>query len=105
MAPAGTADLMMDEQLELALRTNHAYTGLRGFEPDSKLFVYIPHSLARRERVIPLVLIGDTLKVAADRVDPDLSLVERRFPALTVDIVLASSRELDAVLAQIGNES
>lgn len=90
-----------DEALELALRTDRAYTGLRGFQPDRKLFRYIPQDLARSERIVPLVLVGDTLKVASADPDPDISVVTRRFPYLTVDIVLASRAEIDAVLENL----
>jgi len=90
-----------DEALELALRTGLSYTGLRGFEPDPKLFRYVPQDLARSQRIVPLVLVGDTLKVASADPDPDISVVTRRFPYLTVDIVLASRAEIDAVLENL----
>lgn len=84
--------------LEAAQRHGLAYTGLRGFGPDPRLFRYLPLELALAERVLPVVLVGDTLKVASARPDPDLSLLRERFPYLDLDIVLAPAGELDAAL-------
>jgi hypothetical protein len=89
------------EALALALETGLEYTGLRDFVPDPKLFHYVPATLAARERVVPVVLVGDTLKVASARPDPDLSLVRSRFPYVTVDIVLAPSGEINRALDRI----
>jgi hypothetical protein len=91
--------------LALALETGMEYTGLRGFDPDPKLFHYVPVTLAARERVVPVVLVGDTLKVASARPDPDLSLVRSRFPYVTVDIVLAPATEIDRALDRAAGRS
>lgn len=99
------ADARAALALALALETGMEYTGLRGFDPDPKLFHYVPVTLAARERVVPVVLVGDTLKVASARPDPDLSLVRSRFPYVTVDIVLAPVTELHRALDRAAGRS
>jgi hypothetical protein len=84
--------------LELANRAGLRFTGLRDFVPDARLFVYLPLAIAMRERVCPLVLVGDSLKLASAFVDPDLSFLARRFPSLQVDLALAPRREILAAL-------
>lgn len=84
--------------LDVALQHRLPYTGLRDFEPDAKLFHYLPISYALQHRIVPLLVVGDTLKVAASLPDPDLSLLRTRFPYLTVDIVIAPGSEIDRVL-------
>jgi hypothetical protein len=74
------------------------YTGLRGFEPDAKLFRYLPLPMAAALRVVPLVVVGDRLKLASSIPRPDLSALRERFPYLAVDIVIAPGREIDVVL-------
>jgi hypothetical protein len=86
------------EALELAMRSGLPFTGLRDFDCDPKLFHYVPLPMAVAQRVVPVVIVGDTLKVASAGPNPDISLLRRRFPALTVDIVIAPGREIDAVL-------
>jgi hypothetical protein len=92
------------EALEVALKSNTPYTGLRDFTPDPKLFHYLPATLARSEQVVPVLLIGDSLKVACARPDPDLDVITHRFPALTVDIVIASAAEIAAALERMQPE-
>lgn len=84
--------------LDLALSNGLAYTGLRDFEPDPRLWHYIPVSFAVSNRVVPMLIVGDTLKVAAAEPDPDLTQLKTRFPALAVDIVIAPAPEIDRVL-------
>jgi hypothetical protein len=84
--------------LDVALQHHLPYTGLRDFEPDPKLFHYVSITYAVQHRVVPLLVVGDTLKVAASRPDPDLSLLRTRFPYLAVDIVIAPAPEIDRVL-------
>jgi hypothetical protein len=94
---------MIDEThsaMAIALEAGLGYTGLRGFQPDPKLFHYLPPALAAREVVVPVILVGDRLKVASARTDPDLSLVRSRFPYLTVDIVIAPAVEIERALAR-----
>jgi hypothetical protein len=86
------------DALAVALDAGLEYTGLRDFTPDSKLFHYVPATLAARERVVPVVLVGDTLKLASARPNPDISLVRSRFPYLAVDIVIAPGSEIDLAL-------
>ena len=95
MDPAGDSSRAA---LDLALRSGLPYTGLRDFEPDARLFHYVPLPFAVQQRVLPLLIVGDTLKVAAAAPDPDLSLLKTRFPYLAVDIVIAPGPEIDRVL-------
>jgi hypothetical protein len=87
--------------LAIAMGSGLAYSGLRDFRPDPKLFHYVPPALAARESVVPVILVGDTLKVASARPDPDLSLVRSRFPYLSVDIVIAPAGEIAQALQRI----
>src|SRR5436305_3553020 len=58
-----------DFALELSVRSALPMVGLRGFVPDEKLFLYLPVSVAQRERICPLVLVGDSLKLATAYLD------------------------------------
>ncbi|UGS38892.1 GspE/PulE/PilB domain-containing protein [Capillimicrobium parvum] len=91
--------------MAVALEAGLGYTGLRGFEPDPKLFHYLPPTLASRERAVPVILVGDRLKVASSRPDPDLTLVRQRFPYLTVDIVIAPAVEIERALQRASGTS
>jgi hypothetical protein len=91
--------------MAVALEAGLGYTGLRDFEPDPKLFHYLPPTLAAREQTVPVILVGDRLKVASARPDPDLSLVRRRFPYLAVDIVIAPAAEIDRALQRASGPS
>jgi hypothetical protein len=91
--------------LDVALRNHLPYTGLRDFEPDPKLFHYVSITYAVQHRVVPLLVVGDTLKVAAEVPDPDLSLLKTRFPYLAVDIVIAPGPEIDRVLEHVQRNS
>jgi hypothetical protein len=86
------------EALDLALRNGLPYTGLRDFEPDLRLFHYVPLQFALQQRIVPLLVVGDTLKVASASPDTDLSLLRTRFPYLGVDMVIAPGPEIDRVL-------
>lgn len=90
-----------DFALQLAVRSGLSMVGLRGFTPDEKLFLYVPVSLAQHERVCPLVLVGDSLKLASAYLDPDLSYVRGRFPQLDLELVVASRSEILAALAPL----
>ena len=87
-----------DLALQLAGTTGLPLVGLRGFEPDPKLFLYIPVSVAVQERICPLVLVGDSLKLASAYPDPDLSYLRSRFPNLLLEVVLAPRDEILAAL-------
>lgn len=89
------------EALAVALAAGIEFTGLRDFTPDPRLFAYVPATLASRECVVPVILVGDTLKVASARADPDLSLVRSRFPYVTLDIVAAPASEIEAALRRL----
>jgi hypothetical protein len=86
------------EALDLALRAGLPFSGLRDFHPDPRLFRYVPLSWAVQQRIVPMLVVGDTLKVASPRADPDVSLIHTRFPYLAVDIVIAPGNEIDLVL-------
>jgi len=90
-----------DFALELALASGRPLCGLRGFVPDERLFLYLPISVAVRERVCPIVMIGDSLKVASAFLDPDLSRVESRFPKLALELVLAPRGEILEALRRV----
>jgi hypothetical protein len=88
---------LIDEEsyaLELAAANGLPFTGLRGFSPDPRLFAYLPLPIAMRERLCPLIMIGDSLKVASAYVDPDLSYASRRFPSMQIDLTLAPRGEI-----------
>jgi hypothetical protein len=86
---------------ELATRTGLSFTGLRGFHADARLFAYLPLPIAMRERVCPLVLVGDSLKLASAFVDPDLSHVARRFPTLQTELTIAPRSEIIGALNRV----
>ncbi len=90
-----------DFALELAGRAGLPFTGLRGLTPDQRLFVYLPLPVAVRERVCPLVLVGDSLKLASAFVDPEVSYVERRFPNLRVDLTVSPRTEILEALNRV----
>ncbi len=93
------------DALAVALDAGIDYTGLRDFVPDPKLFSYVPASLAARERVVPVILVGDTLKLASATPNPDVSLMRSRFPYLHVEIVIAPAAEIDQALHRIPGTS
>lgn len=93
------------EALATALNAGIGYTGLRDFVPDPKLCHYVPAALAARERVVPVILVGDTLKVASATPDPDLTMVRQRFPYLALDIVIAPAAEIDQALQRMPGTS
>jgi len=95
---------LLDEHafaLEIASRAGRPFAGLRDFVPDPRLFVYLPVPIAVRERVCPLVLIGDSLKLASVFLDPELSYLERRFPSLTVELGIAARGEVLEALNRV----
>lgn len=95
-------DLGLADERELALEltasSGRTYTGLRGFVPEPALFLYVPLALAIRERVCPLLLVGDSLKLASAYLDPDLGAVTLRFPHLELDLVVSPRSEILAAL-------
>lgn len=87
--------------LTLAMRSGRRFEGLRGFEADARLFLYLPLALARRERVLPIVLVGDALMVASAYLDPDLSYLDERFPRLRLELVVAPRSEILEALRSV----
>jgi len=96
--------LVDDESLALALafRSGRPYQGLRDFVPDERLFLYLPLSIAIKERLVPLVLVGDSLTVASAFVDADLSYLRDRFPNLALTLVISPRREILEALRRVG---
>jgi hypothetical protein len=92
-----------DYALELASRTGWPFSGLRGFVADARLFAYLPLAMAMRERLCPIVLIGDSLKLATAFADPDLSYPARRFPSLQLDLTIAPRRDILAALNSVAD--
>lgn len=90
-----------DFALELARRSEREFVGLRGFLPDERLFLYLPLPLAVRERVCPLVLVGDSLKLASAFPDPGLDSVARTFPNLALDVAIAPRGEILEALEDV----
>jgi type II secretion system (T2SS) protein E len=87
--------------LELAAKGGRQFAGLRGFAPDPRLFVYLPLPIAMRERVCPLILVGDSLKLASAFADPDLSYTARRFPSFQLDLTIAPRSEIIEALNRV----
>jgi type II secretion system (T2SS) protein E len=86
--------------LALALDSGRPFIGLRDRGIDPRLFFYVPRELAEREGMMALELVGDVLTVAASTFDPDLGAVNRRFPNVRIDVVMAREDEIMAALAR-----
>jgi hypothetical protein len=78
-----------EHPLELALRHGLRYSGLRDVQLDPRLLLYVPLEICERETVLPLAVTEEVLQVATAYPDPDLELVDGRFPALGIELVLA----------------
>ncbi|HEY6962726.1 MAG TPA: hypothetical protein VI408_12620 [Gaiellaceae bacterium] len=87
--------------LSLAWRSGRPYQGLRGLVPDPRLFLYLPLSIANRERCVPLALRHESLRVASAFLDPDLGYLDGRFPNLRVELVVSPRREILAALQEV----
>ena len=75
--------------LALALRYGMRYSGLRDIELDSRLLLYVPLDVCERETILPLSVSKECLQVATATHDPDLAIVQGRFPELAIELVLA----------------
>jgi hypothetical protein len=75
--------------LELALRSGLRYSALRDVVLDARLLLYVALELCERETVLPISVGDDVLEIATARPDPDLGIVEARFPELEIELVLA----------------
>lgn len=91
----------MDDALRIALDAGLPYTGLRGFEVDPRLWHYVPQRLAVTERIVPVILVGSTLTIAATHPDPDLSHLRDAFPNLQLSVAIAPAPEIDHLLGQL----
>lgn len=83
-----------ENPLELALRHGLRYSGLRDVALDPRLLLYVPLELCEHETVLPLSVTEEVLHVASAFPDPDLELVEGRFPALAIELVLAPAERI-----------
>jgi hypothetical protein len=95
-----TLDEFTSDALEAAMAAGLTYVGLRGVVVDRLLLHYVPLSLAVREQIVPLILVGDTLTIASTRPDPDIGPITRRFPKLTIELVIAPAREISELLVR-----
>ncbi len=100
-AAVAGAEQYRRQALELARAHGRMFVGLRGHVPDRNLFAYIPVELAVHELVLPLVLDGNTLRVAVASADPDLSVVRARYPHLHLELVCAPADEISTALDQV----
>lgn len=91
-----------DLALALALHGRRRFEGLRGFDPDHRLFLYLPLHVAQRERVVPIVLVGEMLTIASAYLDPDLSSLRERFPNLGVELLISPRTEVLEALQRVG---
>jgi hypothetical protein len=91
-----------DLALALALHGRRRFEGLRGFEPDHRLFLYLPLHVAQRERIVPIVLVAETLTVASAYLDPDLSSLRDRFPNLHIELLVSPRNEVLEALQRVG---
>ena len=87
--------------LELAARSGLQYLGLRGFLVDERLLLYVPQLVALAERVCPIVMVGDSLKLASAYLEPDLDSVRSRFPRLDIELVISSRDEILEALRDV----
>lgn len=87
--------------LELALRHGLRYSGLREAVLDERMLLYIPLAVCERELVVPLAVAGDVLEVATAYHDPDLELLDERFPDLAVELVLAPAERIAELQAEL----
>jgi hypothetical protein len=84
--------------LELALRYGLRYSGLRDVTLDARLLLYVPLDLCEREMVLPLGASDESLELATAFPDPDLTLVQTRFPALAIELVFAPVERIAELL-------
>jgi hypothetical protein len=89
----------MDEAVRIAFEAGLPYTGLRDFRPDDRLWRLVDPARAQQARIVPLLVVGDRLKVASAAPDPDLTGIDGRYGG--VDVVIAPAREIDAALATL----
>jgi len=87
--PSGDGPPAAPHPLELALRHGLRYSGLRDVAVDPRMLLYIPLETCEREMVLALSVADNALEVATAYHDPDLTLIAERFPALSVELVLA----------------
>jgi hypothetical protein len=88
--------------LALAVRSGLPYTGLRGCIPDHRLFLYVPLHVAQRERIVPLGLADNRLRLASAYLDPDLTAITSRFPTMQLELCVAPRVEVLEALQRVG---
>lgn len=82
-------DIAPVHPLELALRFDMRFSGLRQVELDARLLLYVPLEICERETVLPLSINEELLQVATASPDPDLETVQGHFPELEIELVFA----------------
>jgi hypothetical protein len=87
--------------LELALRYGLRYSGLREVETDMRLLLYVPFEICEREMVLPLAVDENVLQVATAYPDPDLEIIEGRFPELEIELVFAPIDRIAELLDEL----
>ncbi len=87
--------------LELALRHGLRYSGLRDVALDPRLLLYVPLELCEQELVLPLGVSDECLELATATPDPDTDLVEQRFPALELELVIAPAEHIAERLEEL----
>ncbi|MDP2709736.1 MAG: hypothetical protein Q8O56_00835 [Solirubrobacteraceae bacterium] len=87
--------------LDLALRYGMRYSSLREIELDPRLLIYVPLDVCEREKVVPVTVAGDVLEIATAFPEPDLELIQQRFPALAIELVFAPARRIDELHAEL----
>src|SRR5690349_7367184 len=83
-----------DEALALAFEAGLPYAGLRGHVHDAGLDRLVPPEVARRLRVVPLAVRGDTLYLASPVADPDVEALEPTLAGRRVALAIAASDEV-----------
>jgi hypothetical protein len=87
--------------LELALRYGLRYSGLREVALDPRLLLYVPLEVCEREMVLPLNVSDERIELATASREPDLELVQTRFPTLEIELVFAPGERVAELLDEL----
>jgi glycosyltransferase XagB len=97
----GDASSPPTDPLELALRYGLPYSGLRDAAPDPRLLRYVPLEICERETVLPLSVGATVLELATASPDPDISVIQARFPALALQRVFALPQRIAELTGEL----
>jgi hypothetical protein len=86
--------------IQASIESGVPYVGLRNLAVDPTLLHYVPLSVALEHWVVPLYVNDHALTVASPGPDPNLAPIARRFPNLSIEIVLATKAELAELLGR-----